>query len=69
MFPGGLLGGGLEEPAPARPAARADRIAWIDRFDFYDRGREVFAVLRTLETRKYGCVMLRKGVVEGPGSA
>ena len=44
-------------------AARADRIAWIDRFDFYDRGREVFAVLRTLETRKYGCVMLRKGVV------
>ena len=44
-------------------AARADRIAWIDRFEFYDRGREVFAVLRTLETRKYGCVMLRKGVV------
>ncbi|WP_193105737.1 RbsD/FucU family protein [Brachybacterium sp. FME24] len=44
-------------------AARADRLEWIDRFDFYDRGREVFAVLRTLETSKYGCVLLRKGVV------
>ncbi|GAA1487866.1 RbsD/FucU family protein [Brachybacterium sacelli] len=44
-------------------AARADRREWIDRFDFYERGREVFAVVRTLETRKYGCLMLRKGVV------
>ncbi|MGP5363552.1 RbsD/FucU family protein [Brachybacterium tyrofermentans] len=44
-------------------AARTDRLEWIDRFDFYERGRSVFAVLRTLETRKYGCVMLRKGVV------
>lgn len=44
-------------------AVRADRLERIDRFDFYDRGREVFAVVRTLETRKYGCIMLRKGVV------
>lgn len=44
-------------------AARADRLEWIGRFDFYERGREVFAVVRTLETRKYGCIMLRKGVV------
>lgn len=44
-------------------AARADRLEWIDRFGFYERGREVFAVVRTLETRKYGCLMLRKGVV------
>ncbi|MDN5688151.1 MAG: transport protein RbsD/FucU [Brachybacterium sp.] len=44
-------------------ATRADRLEWIDRFAFYERGREVFAVVRTLETRKYGCIMLRKGVV------
>lgn len=44
-------------------AVRADRLERIDRFDFYDRGREVFAVVRTLEARKYGCIMLRKGVV------
>ena len=44
-------------------AVRADRLEWTDRFDFYERGREVFAVVRTLETRKYGCIILRKGVV------
>lgn len=44
-------------------AVRADRLEWIDRFDFYERGRQVFAAVRTLETRKYGCIMLRKGVV------
>ena len=27
---------------------------------------EVFAVIRTAETRKYGCIMLRKGVVGDP---
>lgn len=44
-------------------AAREDRLEWIDRFDFYERGRQVYGVVRTLETRKYGCLMLRKGVV------
>src|SRR5699024_7187422 len=44
-------------------AARDDRLEWLGRFDFYERGRRVFAVVRTLERRKYGCIMLRKGVV------
>lgn len=44
-------------------APEADRIEWIDRFPFYERGREVFAVVRSMEARKYGCVLLRKGVV------
>ena len=43
-----------------------ERVEWIDRFDFYERGREVYAVIRTAETRKYGCIMLRKGVVGDP---
>lgn len=46
--------------------AVADRIEYIDRFDFYERGKQVFAIIRTTETRKYGCIMLRKGVVGDP---
>lgn len=42
------------------------RTEWIDRFDFYERGTKVYAVIRTAETRKYGCIMLRKGVVGDP---
>ncbi len=35
----------------------------IERFDFYDRAREAFAVIQTGERRFYGCIMLRKGVI------
>ena len=34
----------------------------IDRFDFYDRAEEAFAVLMTGETAKYGNIILKKGV-------
>ena len=40
----------------AKPPAR------IDRFAFYDRTRAAFAVVMTGETRKYGNVLLKKGV-------
>lgn len=50
----------------AANTAQQDRIEFIDRLDFYERGKQVFAVIRTTETRKYGCVMLRKGVVGDP---
>ena len=39
-------------PAPER----------IDRFAFYDRAREVYAVLMIGEARKYGNILLKKGV-------
>ena len=35
----------------------------IERFDFYDRAREAYAVIQTGERRFYGCFMFRKGVV------
>jgi L-fucose mutarotase len=35
----------------------------IDRFEFYRRSREAFAIVATGETRLYGCVLVRKGVV------
>lgn len=34
----------------------------IDRFDFYDRTKQAFAVLMTGETVKYGNIILKKGV-------
>ncbi len=37
-------------------------IARIERFAFYDRARKAFAVIMTGETRKYGNIILKKGV-------
>jgi len=37
----------------------------IERFDFYDRARESYAVIQTGERRFYGCFIIRKGVI-GP---
>ena len=34
----------------------------IDRFGFYDRAREAFAVVMTGDTAKYGNIILKKGV-------
>ncbi len=43
-------------------------IARVERFAFYERAREAFAVVMTGETAKYGNVILKKGVtpVTGP---
>ena len=35
----------------------------INRFSFYDRTRSAFAVVATGETRLYGCILLKKGVI------
>lgn len=43
------------DPA-AKPPVR------IDRFAFYERARAAFAVVMTGETRKYGNLLLKKGV-------
>jgi L-fucose mutarotase len=34
----------------------------IDRYDFYDRTKQAFAVLMTGEMAKYGNIILKKGV-------
>src|SRR5450759_734150 len=47
--------------------ARDVRIAPIDRFEFYRRSREAFAIVATGETRLYGCALVKKGVIR-PGS-
>ena len=35
----------------------------VERFDFYDRARDAYAVIVTGETRFYGCFLLKKGVI------
>lgn len=42
------------------------RLGKIERFAFYERSRKAFAVIATGETRLYGCILLKKGVIR-PG--
>ncbi|MGC9342412.1 MAG: L-fucose mutarotase [Bacteroidales bacterium] len=38
----------------------------IDRFEFYERAKQAFAVVMTGETAKYGNIILKKGVTPLP---
>lgn len=42
----------------------ADDATFLDRFEFYRRAAQAALVIRTGETRTYGNVLLRKGVVD-----
>lgn len=42
------------------------KLTRIERFAFYERARQAFAVVQTGETRLYGCVLLKMGVIR-PG--
>ncbi|MGP8246108.1 MAG: RbsD/FucU family protein [Bryobacteraceae bacterium] len=46
-----------------RAEAKSVKVTAIDRFDFYDRSRAAFAIVATGETRLYGNVLLKKGVI------
>jgi len=48
--------------AIVRHAPGTPPIARLERFAFYQRAREAFAVVMTGETAKYGNVLLKKGV-------
>lgn len=45
-----------------RHAPKTAAIARIDRFAFYDRAKDAFAVVMTGELAKYGNIILKKGV-------
>jgi L-fucose mutarotase len=47
----------------ARPEHGAVRLDRIERFAFYERARQAFAVVPCGEERLYGCVLLKKGVI------
>ncbi len=38
-------------------------IQFIDRFSFYERAKNAYAVVVSGETVKYGCIILKKGVI------
>ena len=63
-------------PVQAEVQAEIDRaegrprpMVGIERFAFYDRAREAYAVIQTGERRFYGCFILRKGVIPPEGAA
>ncbi|MCA8880479.1 MAG: RbsD/FucU family protein [Rhodobacteraceae bacterium] len=47
---------------------RARPMVGVERFAFYDRARDAYAVIQTGELRFYGCFLFRKGVVPPPDS-
>ena len=50
--------GVIEKHYPETPPT-----AYIDRFAFYERTKKAYAVLMTSEVVKYGCIILKKGVI------
>lgn len=42
---------------------RPVKIGRIDRFAFYERAKAAFVIVATGETRLYGCVLIKKGVI------
>jgi L-fucose mutarotase len=66
--PGDQLDPAVEQAYRAaidRHAPHTPPIARVERFAFYDRARQAFAVVMTGETAKYGNVILKKGVTPG----
>jgi L-fucose mutarotase len=51
----------LTKHAPHIPA-----IAFMERFAFYERASRAYAIVATGETRKYGNILLKKGVTVWP---
>ncbi|MEM9010978.1 MAG: RbsD/FucU family protein [Pseudomonadota bacterium] len=49
-------------------AGEAHPLLSIERFAFYDRARQAFAVIQTGERRFYGCFAFRKGVIPPDGA-
>jgi L-fucose mutarotase len=46
-----------------RMDGRALRYTVVPRLDFYERARDAYAVVHTLDARPYGCFLLHKGVI------
>ena len=57
----------VQEELIAAAGATEDDVRFVDRFAFYDVAAEAFLIVRTGETRTYGNVILRKGVVTAEG--
>ncbi len=52
-----------EVQAEVKAAGGPDPMLPIERFAFYDRAKQAYAVIQTGERRFYGCFAFRKGVI------
>ncbi len=52
-----------EFQAAVSDAGGPDPVGSLERFAFYDRAKQAYAVIQTSERRFYGCFAIRKGVV------
>jgi L-fucose mutarotase len=50
-----------------RLAGFPEKIAMLERFAFYDRAKQCFAIVATSERRLYGNIILTKGVIGADG--
>lgn len=53
----------MQEVQAEVSAAGGPTLLGVERFAFYDRAKQAYAVIQTGERRFYGCFALRKGVV------
>lgn len=53
----------MQEVQAQVTAAGGPEMMGIERFAFYDRAKQAYAVIQTGERRFYGCFALRKGVI------
>ena len=56
--------GEFRQIVAARAGQSFSNIAAVERFAFYERARQAYAVVATGERRTYGNIILRKGIIE-----
>ena len=59
---GDTVDAGIAAECSAVLGKDADRIDYMERFAFYDRAKQAYAVVITGEGRKYGNILIKKGV-------
>jgi len=52
----------------SRIEGRETALEPLERFEFYDRAKSAFAIIRTSDSGPYGCFILKKGVIDLPPS-
>ena len=62
--PGDTVDPGIAAECRAVLGKGADRIDYMERFAFYDRAKRAYAVVITGEVRKYGNILIKKGVTQ-----
>ena len=50
----------------SRKEGREISLEPLERFEFYDRAKRAFAIIRTSDSGPYGCFILKKGVIDLP---